>query len=131
ARLAQGLTIGASILSQLFGYGDLGGHLASGAAQLTMLKFGRDDEVEADLVGMDIAARAGFDPRAGIVLWEKMAAASKGRPPDWLPTHPAHATGGGEIRRNLQPTLPRYARARGTAAAALPAYRSNNGAAVR
>lgn len=131
ARLAQGLTIGASILSQLFGYGDLGGHLASGAAQLTMLKFGRDDEVEADLVGMDIAARAGFDPRAGIVLWEKMAAASKGQPPEWLSTHPSHETRVEEIRRNLQATLPLYARTRGTTAAALPAYRSNNGAAVR
>ena len=131
ARLAQGLTIGASILSQLFGYGDLGGQLASGAAQLTMLKFGRDDEVEADLVGMDIAARAGFDPRAGIVLWEKMAAATKGQPPEWLSTHPSHETRIEEIRRNLQPTLPVYARTRGTSAAALPPYRSNNGATVR
>jgi predicted Zn-dependent protease len=37
------------------------------------LKFSRDDEREADLVGLDIAARAGFDPRAGIALWRKMA----------------------------------------------------------
>ncbi|MCM5571520.1 M48 family metallopeptidase [Burkholderiaceae bacterium FT117] len=129
--LAQGLTVGASILSQLFGFGDIGGQLASGAARLTMLKFGRDDEVEADLVGMDIAARAGFDPRAGIVLWQKMAAASKGQPPQWLSTHPSHETRIEEIRRNLQATLPVYARTRGVAVAALPPYRSNTGQAVR
>jgi len=131
AQVAQGLTIGASILSQLLGYGDLGGHLASGAAQLTMLKFGRDDETEADLVGMDIAARAGFDPRASIVLWQKMAAASKGQPPQWLSTHPSHDTRIEEIRRNLQATLPVYARTRGVAVGALPPYRSNFGEPVR
>jgi predicted Zn-dependent protease len=131
AQVAQGLTIGASILSQLFGYGDLGGYLASGAAQLTMMKFGRDDETEADLVGMDIAARAGFDPRASIVLWQKMAAASKGQPPQWLSTHPSHDTRIEELRRNLQATLPVYARTRGVAVGALPAYRSNFGEPVR
>jgi predicted Zn-dependent protease len=131
AQVAQGLTIGASILSQLFGYGDLGGYLASGAAQLTMMKFGRDDETEADLVGMDIAARAGFDPRASIVLWQKMAAASKGQPPQWLSTHPSHDTRIEELRRNLQATLPVYARTRDVAVGALPPYRSNFGEPVR
>ena len=131
ARLAQGLTIGASILSQLFGWGDLGGHLASGAAQLTMLKFGRDDEIEADVIGMDLAARAGFDPRAGVVLWQKMAAASKGQPPQWLSTHPSHESRIEELRRNLQTALPTYARTRGVAVDSLPPYRSSDGATVR
>ena len=48
------------------------------AAKGVMLKFSRDDEREADLIGMDLAARAGFDPRAGVILWQKMAAVSKG-----------------------------------------------------
>ncbi|MGD9943065.1 MAG: M48 family metallopeptidase [Burkholderiaceae bacterium] len=124
ARLAQGLTLGASVLSQLFGFGDLGGHLASGAAQLTMLKYSRDDETEADIVGMDLAARAGFDPRAGIELWRKMSAASKGQPPQWLSTHPSHDTRIVEIQRHLDATLPLYAATRGTTVAQLPPYRS-------
>ena len=124
ARLAQGLTLGASVLSQLFGFGDLGRHVASGAAQLTMLKYGRDDETEADVVGMDLAARAGYDPRAGIVLWQKMAAASKGQPPQWLSTHPSHDTRIAEIKRQLEATLPLYAAARGTTVAQLPPYQS-------
>ena len=131
ARAAQALTVGASVLSQLMGYGDLGGYLASGAAQLTMLKFGRDDETEADLVGMDLAARAGYDPRAGVVLWQKMSAASKGQPPQWLSTHPSHDTRIAEIRQNLKDVMPLYARARGTTVDALPPYRSNAGEPVR
>ena len=83
------------------------------------------------VVGMDIAARAGFDPRAGIVLWRKMAEASKGQPPQWLSTHPSHETRTEEIRRNLQSTLPVYARTRGVAVSALPPYRSNVGEPVR
>jgi predicted Zn-dependent protease len=129
--IAQGVTIGASVLSQLLGYGDLGGQLASAGAQLTMLAFSREDETEADLVGMDIAARAGFDPRAGIKLWEKMAAAGKGQPPQWLSTHPSHKTRAEEIRRNLDATLPLYAKAIGRDVASLPPYRSNFGEPVR
>ena len=129
--IAQGVTIGASLLSQLMGYGDLGGHLASAGAKLTMLSFSRDDETEADVVGMDLAARAGYDPRAGVVLWQKMAAASKGQPPQWLSTHPSHDTRIDEIRRNLDRTLPLYAKATGRSVGSLPPYRSNFGEPVK
>ncbi len=129
--IAQGVTLGASVLSQVMGYGDLGGQLASAGAKLTLLSFSRQDETEADLVGMDLAARAGFDPRAGVVLWEKMAAASKGQPPQWLSTHPSNENRIGEIRRHLGQTLPLYARATGRSVDALPPYRSNFGEPVR
>jgi Zn-dependent protease with chaperone function len=58
----------------------LGDALGSGAAKLASLSFSRSDESEADLVGMDLAARAGFDPRAGIALWQKMGAVNKNQP---------------------------------------------------
>ncbi|NDH58847.1 MAG: M48 family peptidase, partial [Betaproteobacteria bacterium] len=48
AMIAQGLSIGASILSQVMGYGDIGGQVARGVSNVTMLKFSRDDESEAD-----------------------------------------------------------------------------------
>jgi len=129
--IAQGVTIGASLLSQLMGYGDLGGYLASAGAKLTLLSFSRGDETEADLVGMDLAARAGYDPRAGVVLWQKMSAASKGQPPQWLSTHPSHDRRIDDIRRNLDRTLPVYAKATGRSVDALPPYRSNVGEPVR
>lgn len=133
AKLAQIATIGASVFSQILGYGDLGGQLASGASQLTLLKFSRGDETEADLVGMDIAARAGYDPRAAVSLWQKMSALSQGQgaPPQFLSTHPAHATRIDTIREALPKVLPLYARARGVAPQALEPYASNWGEPIR
>ncbi len=125
--IAQGVTLGASVLSQVMGYGELGGLLASKGADLTLRAFSRGDETEADVVGMDLAARAGYDPRAGIKLWEKMSAVSKGQPPQWLSTHPSHQTRIDEIRKQLDKTMPLFARARGVPLDALPPYRSNYG----
>ena len=104
--------IGASLLSQLLGLGDLGQTVAGLGVDLLNLRFGREDESEADLIGMELGARAGFDPRAGITLWQKMAAANKGAPPQWLSTHPAGATRIADMERNLPRVLPLYERAR-------------------
>jgi predicted Zn-dependent protease len=133
ARLAQIATIGASVFSQILGYGDLGGQLASGASKLTLLKFSRGDETEADLVGMDIAARAGFDPRAAVKLWQKMSALAQGQgqPPQFLSTHPAHATRIDTLRAALPKVLPLYARTRGVPPQALEPYVSNWGEPIR
>ena len=79
--------------------------------QLLTLKFSREDESEADLVGMELAARAGYDPRAGVSLWRKMSSASKGAPPQWMSTHPAGSTRINEIEQNLAKVLPLYERA--------------------
>jgi predicted Zn-dependent protease len=85
---------------------------ARGAASLLTLKFGRGDESEADLVGMEIAARAGYDPRAAVTLWKKMSKAqsARGAPPEWLSTHPSGTTRIAEIERNLPRVMPLYER---------------------
>jgi predicted Zn-dependent protease len=59
-------------------FGQAGDVLGAAGSNLLTLKFSRDDEREADLVGMELAARAGYDPAAGITLWEKMSAAARG-----------------------------------------------------
>jgi predicted Zn-dependent protease len=82
-----------------------------GGALLT-LKFSRDDETEADSIGLELAARAGFDPRAGVTLWQKMGAASKGGPPQWLSTHPSGKNRIKEIERLLPKVVPIYERSR-------------------
>ena len=105
--------IGAGVLGQLFGLGNLGQTLTNYGAQLLTLQFGREDESEADLVGMELAARAGYNPRAGVTLWQKMGAASKGAPPQWLSTHPSGQSRIADIERNLPKVLPLYERARG------------------
>jgi len=93
--------------------------------QTLVLKFSRDEEREADLVGLDIAARAGYDPRAGIVLWRKMAMLNKGAPPEFLSTHPGGDTRIHDMEKHMNVLLPLYARAKGTTVNKLPPYRAN------
>lgn len=88
------------------------GQLASMGGDLLGRRFSRSDETEGDLIGMELAARAGYDPRAGITLWEKMAAASKGAPPQWLSTHPSNETRIQTIKANLKDVIPLYERAK-------------------
>jgi predicted Zn-dependent protease len=103
--------IGASVLSAFLGLGGTGDALLNMGGQLLTLKFSREDEGEADIVGMELSARAGYDPRAGVTLWQKMMAASKGAPPQFLSTHPAGATRIKEIEEKLPKVAPIYARA--------------------
>ena len=104
--------IGASVLSQLLGLGDLGRTVASYGVGLLNMTFSRSDESEADLVGLELAARAGYDPRAGVTLWQKMAASKQSAPPQWLSTHPSGNTRIADIERNLPRVMPLYERAR-------------------
>jgi predicted Zn-dependent protease len=98
------LTRGAiEIGSALLGLGGAGQTLASMGGQLLTLKFSRSDESEADALGLLLATRAGYRPAAGVTLWQKMQAASKGAPPQFLSTHPS-----GESRiRDIQGRLAR------------------------
>jgi len=105
--------VGGSLLSGLLGIDPrIGDAVAQTGANLASLKFGREDESEADLVGMELAARAGYDPRAGVSLWQKMAANNKGAPPEWLSTHPSGNTRIAEIEANLAKVMPLYERAK-------------------
>ena len=89
--------------SALLGLGSTGQLLAGMGEQLLTLVFSRDDESEADLVGMDLAARAGYDPAAAITLWQKMGQASQGGPPEFLSTHPKGPT----RIKDIEAALPR------------------------
>lgn len=99
------------ITSALFGIQGGGRLVADMGRQLLSLRFGREDETEADLVGMELSARAGYDPAAGVTLWQKMAAASKGAPPQFLSTHPSGPTRIKDIQTALPQVAGLYARA--------------------
>ncbi|PWF46646.1 M48 family metallopeptidase [Massilia glaciei] len=103
--------------------------IAQYGSQAASLKFSRDDERESDLIGLDLAARAGFDPRAGIVLWKKMASLNKGQPPAWMSTHPGGKERIAIMNQHMNVLLPLYARAKGTTPARLPPYRGAPAAA--
>jgi predicted Zn-dependent protease len=103
--------LGAGALSALLGLGNVGDAALNMGAQLLTLRFSREDESEADIVGMDLAARAGYDPAAGVTLWQKMMAAAKGAPPQFMSTHPAGETRIKDIEGKLGKVQPIYARA--------------------
>jgi predicted Zn-dependent protease len=101
------IEIGAALL----GLGSIGRTVADAGGQLLTLKFSRGDETEADIVGLDLAARAGYNPEAGLSLWHKMMRASQGAPPQWLSTHPASDTRIRDIEAVLPKVLPLYEKA--------------------
>ena len=101
------IEIGAAVL----GLGGLGHTVANMGGQLLTLQFSRSDESEADALGLLLAARAGYDPRAGVTLWQKMGAVSKGKQAEFLSTHPSGATRIHEIETRLSRVSQIYAQA--------------------
>ena len=93
----------------LLGLGNIGRYAANMGAQLLTLKFSREDESEADLVGLELAARAGYNPEAGVSLWQKMLEANKSAPPQFMSTHPAGATRIADIERTCRMMMSKVA----------------------
>src|SRR5690349_8540785 len=80
-----------SIGGALLGVGDLGQQLAGVVADVTFnLPHSRQDETEADRIGVELAARSGYDPHAAITLWQKMMKLGGSQPPQILSTHPSN-----------------------------------------
>jgi predicted Zn-dependent protease len=112
--------VGGRIIGALIFGGGAGELIGAAGGNLLTLQFSRNDELESDLIGMELAARAGYDPAAGITLWQKMSAATKGAPPQWLSTHPAGATRIQTMRDNLKYVQGLYERAKAAKASGAP-----------
>lgn len=68
----------------------------------------RGMEQEADRIGVELAARAGYDPHAAVSLWEKMGRATSNEPPQWLSTHPSYETRIADLRDYADRVQPLY-----------------------
>lgn len=77
-----------------------------------LLKYSRENETEADRIGLELMARAGYDPTAAISLWRKMAAASSGEPPAWLSTHPSNQGRQQDLNEKIPLVMPLYQQAK-------------------
>jgi predicted Zn-dependent protease len=105
----MGTQMAVGIAGALFGIGDLGQGLGNMVADVTLNKpNSRTQEVEADRIGVELAARAGYDPRAAITLWEKMQKLGGGQPPQFLSTHPSHENRIADLRTYAQRVMPLY-----------------------
>ncbi|MEZ5646108.1 MAG: M48 family metallopeptidase [Burkholderiaceae bacterium] len=103
-----GLRLGAALL----GLGDLGNMAAGLGSQLLSLKYSRDDETDADLVGLELAARGAYRPRASVSLWQKMARAGGSGGPGFLSTHPSGPNRIRELEANVPKVQGLYEKAR-------------------
>jgi Zn-dependent protease with chaperone function len=113
----------AGTVPQLFGLADLGVFPLGIGSQLYEMHYGNADETEADVIGSDIASRAGFDPRAAVTLWDKLALATKGdHDPGFIYVHPYTAARRADIIKRLPDMLPLYAKAIGKPLDELPDY---------
>lgn len=98
--------IGAALLGLDQATTDLAG---TGYQALIATRFSRTDETEADRIGLELSARAGYDPHAGVTLWQKMMNANQGgRPPELLSSHPADSNRVRQIESLLPTVIPLY-----------------------
>ena len=113
ASQAMAASIGLSILGAATGMSSGAMDLSAIVVDVTVMKpNSRAFETEADRVGVELAARAGYDPRAAISLWQKMGALGEGQPPQFLSTHPSYETRIADLRVYAERVMPLYERAR-------------------
>ncbi len=110
-QMGQQLLIGVG--AAVLGVGQLGQQVASSLLDVTFnLPHSRTDETEADRIGVELAARAGYDPHAAVSLWQKMEQLSGSRPPQWLSTHPDPANRRQDLQVYAERVYPLYQQAK-------------------
>ncbi len=113
ASSAVNQAIAIQIIGGLLGVGDVGQTLADQVLTATIgSRNSREQETESDRIGVELAARAGFDPRAAVQLWQKMAKVGGAKGPEWLSTHPAADTRIRDLEAYSLKVMPLYEQAK-------------------
>ena len=101
--------IGVVVASSTLGLKKEGTALLGLAAEYTIaLPFSRKHETEADHMGTELMARAGYDPYEAVNIWKKMASLSSSQPPEILSTHPSHETRIKDLQKTAETVYPLY-----------------------
>ena len=109
--MTQGLLI--NVVGAAAGLSGLTQDLSKTVLDLTFnLPNSRQDETEADRIGVELAARAGFDPRASITVWQKLGQKGGGSSPEFLSTHPSDQSRISDLRVVSEKVLPLYEKTR-------------------
>jgi predicted Zn-dependent protease len=105
--------IGVGVLGAALGFGDTSAQLAQTLLDVTLsLPHSRTQETEADRIGVELAARSGYDPRAAVSLWQKMGKLGGGKPPEWMSTHPSDQNRIRDLQNYSDRVMPLYEAAR-------------------
>jgi predicted Zn-dependent protease len=106
-------SVGITVVGAVLGLGGAAQDLTQALVDVTFnLPNSRTDEMEADRIGVELAARAAYDPRAAVTLWEKMNKLGGSQPPQFLSTHPSHASRINDLKGYSEKVLPLYEAAR-------------------
>jgi metalloendopeptidase OMA1, mitochondrial len=92
-----------------------------------LLPFSRKHEAEADRVGLELMAKAGYDPHAAVRVWKKMASLNAQQPPEWLSTHPSHESRIQDMEQRLPEAMAVYEKTQHSPVAKLPAIGERDG----
>ena len=104
---------GIGIATSIFGLSQGQAQIASVAGDLGISRpHSRTQETEADQIGLELMARAGYNPQAAITLWQKMQRANQGEPPQFLSTHPSSSNRIAELQALMPKVLPLYQQSR-------------------
>lgn len=111
--VAMATTFGLGVLSVISDKPEQATALGAVAATLAIqLPNSRTGESEADRIGIELAARAGYDPHAAVTLWQKMAGVGGGSPPEFLSTHPSPENRQETLRKLAEQMMPYYEQAK-------------------
>jgi predicted Zn-dependent protease len=108
-----GLAVVVGATSKNSNYASTAVEMASVVSAVALtLPHSREQEREADRMGLELSARAGYDPNAAVTLWKKMSAQSGSKPPEWMSTHPSEKSRIQDLQRLIPTVMPLYQEAK-------------------